>query len=201
MNINKTSDLNSSSLTGMNSNQLNEVKNMKTIIIDIATGNVTKSNFESVTKKSRSTKFDKAFLAELNREELFIGALGEALLDESDNASKLSATTVETKNIYGRTVKIVKTYSDNSVQEFRVSAIKKTRHELNKATFIYKTVRFSTGDNSPVVESDDSKTLANQIASVYKVNKPVKLDMVARYNLAKFQGDLAFFEDRRQAIL
>lgn len=174
---------------------------MKTIIIDIATGNVTKSNFESVTRQSRSTKFDEAFLAELNREELFIGALGEALLDESDNASKLTATTEETKNIFGRVIKIVKTYSDGSTQEFRVSAVKKTRHELNKATFIYKTVRFSTGDNSPVVESDDSKTLANQIASVYKVNKPVKLDMVARYNLAKFQGDLAFFEDRRQAIL
>tara|TARA_B100001939_G_scaffold45159_1_gene34829 strand:+ start:8613 stop:9266 length:654 start_codon:yes stop_codon:yes gene_type:complete len=147
---------------GKKENKMNT--NTKTYIAD---GNgVTTSEFYSVEKPSRKKfkKFNEAFLNELNREELFIGALGLRMLEETDEASNLDYVQEEVKNIYGRTIRKIRTYSDGSVQIFQVVAKVKNRHFYNGSTFKFITRLFKTGSNEPVL---DGKKVATRQKTFY----------------------------------
>lgn len=148
---------------GKKENKMNT--NTKTYIAD--SNGVATSKFVAIEKPSRRKfkKFNEAFLNELNREELFIGSLGLRLLEETDEATKLDYVQTEVKNIYGRTIRKIRTYSDGSVQVFQVVAKVPNRHFYNGSTFKFITRLFKTGSNEPVL--DGEKVNNNKVKSSF----------------------------------
>lgn len=168
---------------------------------------VTTSQFACVEKPSRRKfkKFNEAFLNELNREELFIGALGSAMLDETDEATKLDYVQEEVKNINNRVVRKIRTYTDGSVQVFQVVAKKKTRHFYNGAIYTYKTRQFTTGE--PITSSEDeavktaSKTsYGYQMQNLKTVRELSRFGVASRIALAKQASRMAYHEAELQAM-
>ena len=190
------------SVHGIKENKMN--KKTKTYIA--SSNGVETSEFKSVEKADRKKyrKFNEAFMNELERENLFIGALGLAMLDEADEASKLTATTEYVKNIYDRTVRVIKTYSDGSVQVFQVCKAPKNRHYYNGTVYGFKTVKFTTGDNTPVSDDNGSKVLVNAYSVQLRELKSVKT--LSRFSVkeslkrAKRNAELAFYESKIQAV-
>tara|TARA_R100000231_G_scaffold95230_1_gene71435 strand:- start:307 stop:963 length:657 start_codon:yes stop_codon:yes gene_type:complete len=178
--------------------------NTKTYIAD---GNgVTTSQFVAIEKPSRRKfkKFNEAFLNELNREELFIGSLGLRMLEETDEASNLDYVQEEVKNIYGRTIRKIRTYSDGSVQIFQCVAKKSNRHFYNGAIYTYITRKFTTGSNEPVVDGEPVKTkqksfYGNQLANLKTVHQLSRFGLARRLQLAKQSSELAIKENQLQA--
>ena len=167
---------------------------------------VTKSAFACIEKPSRKKfrKFNEAFLNELNREELFIGALGSRMLEETDEASNLDYVQVEVKNIKGRTIRKIRTYSDGSVQVFQVVSKKSNRHYYNGSTFKFITRKFTTGSNEPVVDGEPVKTKQKsfygvQMTNLKTVHQLSRFGLARRLQLAKQSSELAIKENQLQA--
>ena len=185
-----------------------EKKMKKMVATFVADKNgVTTSEFYSVEKPSRRKfkKFNEAFLNELNREELFIGALGERMLEETDEANTLDYVQEEIKNINDRVVRKIRTYSDGSVQVFQVVAKNKTRHYYNGAIYTYKTRKFTTGE--PITSSEDeavktaSKTgYGYQLANLKMVHELSRDSVANRMAIAKQANRLSYLEDELQAM-
>lgn len=185
MKENNTADFNASSLTRMHSNQLeNGEKKMNkttTTIITADRNGITKSIVSADTVKNTDRKqykkFNRSFLFFLDYEADTFSTKYEVIMDALDKAVKLSETTEVITNIKDRVIRINKTYSDNSTMVNQVVSKKTTLHYYNKPIYTYNVVRFVTGEASPVI--DEAKS---------------------RYEFAKFAGELAFFEDRRQQV-
>ena len=173
----------------------------------IATSNgVETSQFVSVEKADRKKyrKFNEAFMNELEREELFIGALGLAMNEEADEASKITCTTEYVKNIYDRTVRIIKTYSDGSVQVFQVNKAPSNRHYYNGSVHNFKTVKFTTGDNTPVSDNSTDKKLRTpysvQIRELKSVKTLSRFSVKASLERAKLNAERMYYESKIQAV-
>ena len=183
-----------------------KMKNMPATFVATKDG-ITTSEFVSVEKPSRKKfkKFNEAFLNELNREELFIGALGSRMLDEADEATRLDYSQVEVKNIYGRVVRKIRTYSDGSVQVFQVVSKKKNRHFYNGAIYTYITRQFSTGE--PITSSEDeavktaSKTsYSYQMQNLKKVHELNRFGIASRIARYRDASRMAYHEAELQAM-
>ena len=185
-----------------------EKKMKKMVATYVADKNgVTTSQFNCVEKPSRRKfkKFNEAFLNELNREELFIGALGSRMLEETDEANTLDYVQEEVKNINNRVVRKIRTYTDGSVQIFQVVAKKKTRHFYNGSIFTYRTRKFTTGE--PITSSEDeavktaSKTsYGYQMANLKMVHELNRDSLASRMAIAKQANRLSYLEDELQAM-
>lgn len=183
-----------------------KMKNMPATFVATKDG-VTTSEFYSVEKPSRRKfkKFNEAFLNELNREELFIGSLGLRMLEETDEATKLDYSQVEVKNIYGRVVRKIRTYSDGSIQIFQVVAKKSNRHFYNGSIFTYRTRNFSTGEPITSTEDEAVKTASKtsygyQMANLKKVHELVRDSVANRMAIAKQASRMAYYEAELQAM-
>ena len=168
----------------------------------IADGNgIATSNFVAIEKPSRRKfkKFNEAFLNELNREELFIGSLGLRMLEETDEASSLDYVQEDIKNIYGRTIRKIRTYSDGSVQVFQVVAKVPNRHYYNGSTFKFITRKFTTGSNEPVVKGEKVATrqktfFGSQIANLKSHRELNRNKLANRMAIVKRANKLASYE-------
>jgi len=183
---------------GKKENKMNT--NTKTYIAD---GNgVATSQFVAIEKPSRRKfkKFNEAFLNELNREELFIGSLGLRMLEETDEASNLDYVQEDIKNIYGRTIRKIRTYSDGSVQVFQVVSKVNNRHFYNGSTFKFITRKFTTGSNEPVVDGEktNNKKVKNsfgyQIANLKSYRELNRNKLAKRMAMVKEANKLASYE-------
>lgn len=167
---------------------------------------VSTSEFSSIEKtdRKRYRKFNEAFMNELERENLFIGALGLAMQEQDDEATKLTTTTEYVKNIYGRTVRIIKTYSDGSVQVYQVNKVPTNRHYYNGSVHCFKTVKFTTGDNTPVSDNNGSKVLVNAYSTQVRELKSVKtlsrFSKKASFARAKLNAERMYYESKIQAV-
>ena len=185
-----------------------EKKMKKMVATYVADKNgVTTSQFNCVEKPSRRKfkKFNEAFLNELNREELFIGALGSRMLEETDEANTLDYVQEEVKNINNRVVRKIRTYTDGSVQIFQVVAKKSNRHYYNGSIFTYKTRKFTTGE--PITSSEDeavktaSKTsYGYQMANLKMVHELNRDSLASRMAIAKQASRMAYHEANLQAM-
>jgi len=185
-----------------------EIKMKKRIATYVATKDgVTTSQVTCVEKPSRRKfkKFNEAFLNELNREEIFIGALGSRMLEETDEATKLDYVQEEIKNINNRVVRKIRTYTDGSVQVFQVVAKKKTRHFYNGAIYTYRTRKFTTGEPITSSENEAVKTASEasysyqmqNLKTVHELSRDSVASSMARYRrIAK----MAEHEARLQAM-
>jgi len=167
---------------------------------------VATSEFVSVEKADRKKyrKFNEAFMNELERENMFIGALGLAMIDEADEASKITSTTEYVKNIYGRTIRIIKTYSDSSVQVFQVNKATKNRHYYNGSIHNFKTTKFTTGDNTPVSDTSTDEKLRTpysvQIRELRSYKDVYKFSVKERIRKAKLMAEKMYYESKIQAV-
>ena len=194
------------STIGLDFEMEKKMKNMPATYVATKDG-VTTSEFYSVEKPSRKKfkKFNEAFLNELNRDELFIGALGSRMLDETDEATKLDYVQTEVKNINNRVVRKIRTYSDGSVQVFQVVAKKSNRHYYNGAIYTYITRQFTTGE--PITSSNDeavktaSKTgygyQMQNLKTVHELSRDSVASSMARYRRT---AKMAEHEARLQAM-
>ena len=183
-----------------------KMKNMPATFVATKDG-VTTSEFYSVEKPSRRKfkKFNEAFLNELNREELFIGALGLRMLEETEEDAKLAYSEEEVKNIYGRTIRKIRTYTDGSVQIFQVVAKKSNRHYYNGAIYTYITRSFSTGEPIASTEDEAVKTASKtgygyQMQNLKTVRELSRDSLASRMAIAKQASKMAYHEANLQAM-
>ena len=96
---------------------------------------------------------------ELNREELFIGALGSRMLEETDEANTLDYVQEEVKNINNRVVRKIRTYTDGSVQIFQVVAKSQIDTITTVLYSLIRHVNLLLVNQSPVVKTKPLKRL------------------------------------------